>query len=65
MYKSASNNNELDHLINLLSKIPGLGPRSARRAALQLIKKKDVLMRPLANALASVAEKCSPMRDLR
>ena len=60
MYKSASNNNELDHLISLLSKIPGLGPRSARRAALQLIKKKDVLMRPLANALASVAENVHP-----
>ncbi len=60
MYKSPSNNNELDHLISLLSKIPGLGPRSARRAALQLIKKKDVLMRPLANALASVAENVHP-----
>ena len=52
MYKSPANNNELDHLISLLSKIPGLGPRSARRAALQLIKKKDSLMRPLSNALA-------------
>lgn len=60
MYKSSSNNNELDHLISLLSKIPGLGPRSARRAALQLIKKKDILMRPLANALSSVAENVHP-----
>ncbi|MCL4164101.1 UNVERIFIED_CONTAM: hypothetical protein GTU68_032691 [Idotea baltica] len=60
MYKSASNTNELDHLISLLSKIPGLGPRSARRAALQLIKKKDVLMRPLASALADVAENVHP-----
>ena len=60
MYKSPANNNELDHLISLLSKIPGLGPRSARRAALQLIKKKDSLMRPLSSALASVAENVHP-----
>lgn len=60
MYKSPSNNNELDHLINLLGKIPGLGPRSARRAALGLIKKKDALMRPLASALADVAENVHP-----
>lgn len=60
MYKSPANSNELDHLINLLGKIPGLGPRSARRAALGLIKKKDSLMRPLANALADVAENVHP-----
>jgi len=60
MYKAASDNNELDHLISLLSKIPGLGPRSARRAALQLIKKKDSLMRPLADALSAVAENVHP-----
>ena len=60
MYKSPSENNELDHLISLLGKIPGLGPRSARRAALGLIKKKDSLMRPLANALADVAENVHP-----
>jgi len=60
MYKTSSNTNELDHLINLLSKVPGLGPRSARRAALQLIKKKDVLMKPLSSALADVAENVHP-----
>lgn len=60
MYKSSTNNNELDHLISLLSKMPGLGPRSARRAALQLIKKKDSLMKPLSSALASVAENVHP-----
>ena len=48
---------EIEALISLLAKIPGLGPRSARRAALQLLKKKDVLMRPLADALSSAAEK--------
>lgn len=60
MYKISSNNNELDHLINILGKIPGLGPRSARRAALELIKKKDALMRPLASALSTVAENVHP-----
>lgn len=60
MYKTSSKNNELDHLINLLGKVPGLGPRSARRAALQLIKKKDSLMKPLSSALADVAENVHP-----
>ncbi|MDA9554024.1 recombination mediator RecR [Emcibacteraceae bacterium] len=60
MYKTSSKNNELDHLINLLGKVPGLGPRSARRAALQLIKKKDSLMKPLSSALADVAANVHP-----
>lgn len=45
----------IDQLIALLAKLPGLGPRSARRAALQLIKKREALMQPLAAALADVA----------
>lgn len=60
MYRKASYGSELDHLIQLLSKLPGLGPRSARRAALQLIKRKDTVMRPLSNALAEVAEHVNP-----
>src|SRR5262249_11014906 len=47
----------IEALISLLGKIPGLGPRSARRAALQLLKRKDQLMRPLAAALTEAAEK--------
>jgi recombination protein RecR len=47
---------EIDRLIQLLAKLPGLGPRSARRAALHLIRRKDSLMEPLARALASAAE---------
>jgi recombination protein RecR len=47
---------EIDRLIRLLAKLPGLGPRSARRAVLQLIKRKESLMLPLANALLSTAE---------
>ena len=46
---------ELDALIALLAKLPGLGPRSARRAVLHLIKKRGQQMQPLADALATVA----------
>lgn len=48
--------NEIETLIALLAKLPGLGPRSARRAALTLIKKRDALLAPLATALAEAAE---------
>ena len=48
---------EVDHLIRLLSKIPGLGPRSARRSALHLIKNREKLLRPLGDALKLVADK--------
>lgn len=42
---------EIERLIALLARLPGLGPRSARRAALHLIKKREQLMGPLAGAL--------------
>lgn len=42
---------EIERLIQLLARLPGLGPRSARRAALHLIKKKDQLLVPLAEAM--------------
>lgn len=48
---------EIERLIQLLAKVPGLGPRSARRAALHLIKKKDQLLSPLAGAMAEAADK--------
>ena len=44
---------EIEKLIQLLAKVPGLGPRSARRAALHMIKKKDQLMGPLSAAMAA------------
>ena len=50
------NGPEIDQLVKLLAKLPGLGPRSARRAALQLLKKKDQLLRPLAEALTVAAD---------
>jgi recombination protein RecR len=48
---------EIERLIQLLAKVPGLGPRSARRAALHLIKKKEQLLGPLALAMAEAVEK--------
>ncbi|AQX27467.1 MULTISPECIES: recombination mediator RecR [unclassified Bartonella] len=48
---------EIDRLIQLLARIPGLGPRSARRAALHLIKKKETLLEPLESALRETANK--------
>jgi recombination protein RecR len=55
--KSATAAPEIEALISLLAKVPGLGPRSARRAALLLLKKKDALMVPLAGALTEAAAK--------
>ncbi len=54
---AASAGPEIERLIALLSKLPGLGPRSARRAALQLLKRKDQLLVPLAGAMAEAAER--------
>lgn len=51
---------EIERLVQLLSRLPGLGPRSARRAALHLLKKKDVLMMPLAAALEETAQRVVP-----
>jgi recombination protein RecR len=54
---AASAGPEIERLIALLGKLPGLGPRSARRAALALLKKKDQLLDPLASALADAGAK--------
>jgi recombination protein RecR len=48
---------EIERLIQLLAKVPGLGPRSARRAALHLIKKKEQLLQPLAAAMGEAVDK--------
>ena len=48
---------EIERLIQLLAKVPGLGPRSARRAALHLIKKKEQLLAPLAEAMGEAVDK--------
>jgi recombination protein RecR len=51
---------EIERLIQLLSKLPGLGPRSGRRAALALLKRREQLLTPLAQALADAAAKVRP-----
>lgn len=58
---------ELEHLIGLLSRLPGLGPRSARRAVLQMIAKPEMLMIPLSKAMQAAAESlkvCSVCRSI-
>jgi recombination protein RecR len=58
---------EIERLIQLLAKLPGLGPRSARRAALALLKKRETLLEPLADALAKAAaalKQCSACGNL-
>lgn len=51
-----SGQNDLENLITLMAKLPGLGPRSARRAVLHLVKKRALVLMPLADALTRVAE---------
>ena len=58
---------DLETLIRLLARLPGLGPRSARRAALHLVKRREGLMAPLARALEAASESiaaCSECRNL-
>jgi recombination protein RecR len=51
---------EIERVIQLLSKLPGLGPRSARRAALFLLKRREALLQPLAAALAEASARVRP-----
>lgn len=51
-----SSTNDIDALIDLMAKMPGLGPRSARRAVLHLIRKRALLLTPLADMMQIVAE---------
>ncbi len=51
---------EIERLIALLSKLPGMGPRSARRAALALLKRREQLLDPLARALAEASARVRP-----
>ena len=48
------NINEIENLIKLISKLPGLGPKSAKRIVLKLINNRDELIKPMANTLAEV-----------
>jgi recombination protein RecR len=51
---------EIERLIGLLAKLPGMGPRSARRAALKMLQQPDARMLPLASALAEAARAVRP-----
>ena len=51
-----SSTRDIDNLIELMAKLPGLGPRSARRAVLHLIRKRALLLTPLADTIQIVAE---------
>lgn len=51
---------EIDRLIQLLAKLPGLGPRSARRAALHMLKRRETVLQPLARALAEAEAAVAP-----
>ena len=51
---------EIERLIQLLAKLPGLGPRSARRAVLHMLKRREALMLPTADAIRSVAQSILP-----
>jgi recombination protein RecR len=53
---------DIEQLIDLMARLPGLGPRSARRAVLMLLKKRGAVMAPLARVMAEVAENA---RDCR
>lgn len=50
-----SDSNDIEQLIDLMARLPGLGPRSARRAVLHLIRKRGLLLSPLADKMQTVA----------
>jgi len=58
-YSAAVASQEIEALANALARLPGLGPRSARRAVLHLMKKRESALQPLLNALRNVAETLS------
>jgi recombination protein RecR len=62
------NINEIEDLIKLISKLPGLGPKSAKRIVLKLINNRDELVKPMANTLAQVYKnvtRCNSCGSLR
>ena len=48
---------EIEELIKLIAKLPGLGPRSARRAVIKMVEKKEIILEPLTKALNEISEK--------
>ena len=58
-FKKMQNINEIEDLIKLISKLPGLGPKSAKRIVLKLINNREELIKPMAKALAEVYKNTS------
>ncbi|WP_135505960.1 recombination mediator RecR [Roseovarius aestuariivivens] len=56
-------NRDIDALIDMMARLPGLGPRSARRAVLHLIRKRELLLSPLADQMRRVAETARECRN--
>ena len=56
------NINEIDELVKFISKLPGLGPKSAKRIVLKLINNRDELMKPMTNALTQVYKNISRLK---
>ena len=54
LYKNMHNIDEIENLVKLISRLPGLGPKSAKRIVLKLINTKDELMKPMATSLTQV-----------
>ncbi len=57
------NINEIEELVRLISKLPGLGPKSAKRIVLKLVNNKDELIKPMANSLAQVYKNVTRCRS--
>ena len=57
------NINEIDDLIKIIAKLPGLGPKSAKRIVLKLINNRDELVKPMANILAQVYKNVSRCKE--
>ena len=58
-FNQMQNINEIEELIKLISRLPGLGPKSAKRIILKLINSRDELLKPMTNSLAQVYKNVS------
>ena len=56
-FRDFGGDKEVEALISLMAKLPGLGPRSARRAVIKMIEKRKIILEPLSQVLSTVAEK--------
>ena len=56
-FRDFGGDKEVETLISLMAKLPGLGPRSARRAVIKMIEKRKIILEPLSQVLSTVAEK--------